>query len=540
MSVMSDLKMYGRFTLGLRGYLARPLTLEEAAVTIKKRMDEREEGFIRLVKRGIFGHPGSPYLPLMRLAGCEEGDIRGMVRKKGLEETLLALRESGVYITFEEFKGRRPLVRQGLALPVRPGDFDNPFLSRHYYTDSGGTTGPGSRVSHDLDHLAAQAPNQLVGLQTHDVLGFPQAFWQSILPASAGINSILRGLRLGHIPRKWFTPVTPADLKSSIKYRLATRGFISLARLYGFPLPYPEPLPLEEAAILARWAGETIRSEGHCLIRTMVSLAQRISLAAGEEGIDLTGGVILAGGETPTPAKVRTVKESGARWIPTYHFTDSGIVGMGCSNPADGNDIHFFKDIMALVQYPRRIDGTGIEVEAFNFTSLLPTAPKIMLNVESDDYGTIERRSCGCPLEFHGYLDHLRHIRSFSKMTGEGMTLVGSDMIRILEEVLPERFGGNPLDYQLREEEDHEGFTRLSLLVSPRIVLEDEKEIIKVFMEAMGRSGADADLARSIWRQAGTMRVERKEPVWTRAGKLMPLIPRQLDRLPEQKMREEP
>lgn len=56
-------------------------------------------------------------------------------------------------------------------------------------------------------------------------------------------------------------------------------------------------------------------------------------------------------------------------------------------------------------------------------------------------------------LEAYGFTEHLREIRSFHKLSGEGMTLVGSEMITILEEVLP-RFRGSPLDHQLLEEED--------------------------------------------------------------------------------------
>ena len=97
------------------------------------------------------------------------------------------------------------------------------------------------------------------------------------------------------------------------------------------------------------------------------------------------------------------------------------------------------------------------------------------MNVESDDYGVIEEQSCGCPLECYGYTEHLREIRSFRKLTGEGVALVGSDMVRILEEVLPGRLGGSPLDYHLMEEEDADGFTRLSLVVSPRIEIADEQ-----------------------------------------------------------------
>jgi hypothetical protein len=169
------------------------------------------------------------------------------------------------------------------------------------------------------------------------------------------------------------------------------------------------------------------------------------------------------------------------------------------------------------------VPNTAVKVDAFHFTTLLPTAPKLMLNVESDDYGIVETRSCGCALETYGFTDHLRSIRSFRKLTGEGVTLVGSDMVRILEEVLPAKFGGSPLDYQLAEEEDEQGFTRLNLFVSPKIPIEDEKEVIDTVLDAMRKNSLAGDFAQALWRQARTLRVQRKEPVWTARGKLSPL-----------------
>src|SRR3972149_12279529 len=146
-----------------------------------------------------------------------------------------------------------------------------------------------------------------------------------------------------------------------------------------------------------------------------------------------------------------------------------------------------------------------------------------MLNDENDDYGLIETRSCGCPLEGYGFTEHLRHVRSFKKLTGEGVTLIGSEMIHILEEVLPARFGGSLLDYQLLEEEDEKGFTRLNLLVSPEVEIADEKELIKVVLESLERASDSADFARALWSQAKTIQVKRKKPVCTDQGKLMPL-----------------
>jgi hypothetical protein len=146
-----------------------------------------------------------------------------------------------------------------------------------------------------------------------------------------------------------------------------------------------------------------------------------------------------------------------------------------------------------------------------------------MLNVESDDYGVVEDRACGCPLEAYGFITHLRQIRSFRKLTGEGVTLVGSEMMRILDETLPGKFGGSPLDYQLLEEEDDQGFTRISLVISPKVNIANEAAVIETVLEALRRSSVAADLAQAHWRQAKTLRVKRIEPIWTARGKLMPL-----------------
>ena len=524
MGFLSDLKLYGRFAWGLRGFLHHTVSLDEAKAIIQRRMAEREMNFLRLVRRGIFGYPKSPYLPLLKMAHCEMGDIENMTRTRGLENTLRSLREAGVYISFEEFKGRKPIVRNGQVLPAKANDFDNPFLSHYYEVETGGTTGAGRRISIELDHLAAQVPNLVVAHDTQRVLGAPTAIWFGIHPDATGITSILYRARFGNVPRKWFSPMMTRNLgpKNLFKYHFFTPSFVLMGRLFGVPIPWPEPVPLDQAIAVARWATETLRIHGVCLIVTHVSMAMRVCVAAQEHGFDLSGAVFWGSGEPPTPAKVRVITRTGARFVPHYAFTETGYVGFGCDQPAEINDLHFFKDILALIQYPRQVPGSEITVDAFHFTTLLSTAPKLMLNVESDDYGIIETRSCGCPLESYGYTDHLRGIRSFSKLTGEGVTLVGSEMISILEEVLPARFGGGPLDYQLLEEEDEQGFTRLSLLISPRVGAVDEQSVIDTVLESLRRS-ISANLTWAIWSQTKILRVKRMEPIWTARGKLMPL-----------------
>src|SRR4051794_23854106 len=104
-AALSSTTMYARFGLGLRGYLRERISLEDALAITRQRLQERESMFLRVVERGICGYPRSPYLPLLKLAGCELGDLRQMVHQRGLEPTLLALRQEGVYVSFEEIKG---------------------------------------------------------------------------------------------------------------------------------------------------------------------------------------------------------------------------------------------------------------------------------------------------------------------------------------------------------------------------------------------------------------------------------------------------
>jgi hypothetical protein len=490
---------------------------------MRKRLLEREGNFLRLVERGVFGYPQSPYRKLLDLAGCQMGDLRQMVRSRGLEKALLALREAGVYVAYDEFKGRRPIVRRGLEIPARPGAFDNPFLTAAYQRTSGGTTGAGTRVMTDLENMKAKAFGRVLSEEAHGLLAMPLVQWRGVLP-DVGLGSTFSRISYGGGPaERWFAPITRGDLRPSPEFRLATEYVLRMSRLCGIPVPRPQPVPLEKAHIVARCVAETLKKGDGCILRAYVSLLVRVSLAAQEEGLDLTGAVFRGGGEPPTPAKVEQITRCGARYIPSYGVTEFGNVGVACVEPVEANDHHLREDHVALIQYPEQVPGTELEVEAFHFTTLLPSAPKLALNVESDDYGVVEERKCGCPLEEVGWRRHVRGIRSFRKLTGEGMTLIGTDMLRILEEVLPSRFGGGPTDYQLLEEEDERGLTRLSLLVSPKIELADENVVIEAVFHGLGSPSPASDLARATWQAAGSLRIRRQEPVWTQRGKLMPL-----------------
>ena len=516
------LRMFAALPRALRRFSRHHITLDDAKRIVRDRMERRAEMLLSMAERCIYNQPASPYLPLLRHAGCELADLRALVAERGVEGALRQLRESGVYITFEEFKGRKPIERPGLTLPVTARDFDNPAVPPVFMVESGGSSGLAINVGINLEHIAARGPDELLALAAHDVLDIPALRWSSILPVGS-LRHILRATYVGQPPLRWFSPLGLRDSRYWLRYGVATYYVVLLSRLNGIPVPWPEYVRLAEAVQIALAAREQLAAHGRCLLHTNPSRAMRVVLAAREAGIDLTGLVFFGSEEALTDAKAAFFAQAGLRFVSNYGSVESGRIGVACASPSEAGDVHLLHDVSAVFTYPCSVPGVDGTVPAFNLTSLLPATPKIMLNVQLDDYGLIEERHCGCPLESFGYTTHLRQIRSYSKLTGAGVTLIGTEMVRILEQALPARFGGTALDYQMVEEEDEVGFTCLYVYVHPRLPDIDEQQVVQVLLQALSESSPMADATRTVWQDAGTIRVRRAEPILTARGKLLPL-----------------
>jgi hypothetical protein len=100
------------------------------------------------------------------------------------------------------------------------------------------------------------------------------------------------------------------------------------------------------------------------------------------------------------------------------------------------------------------------------------------------------------------------------------MTLMGVDVLKIVEEIFPQRFGGDGTQYQIWEEEDRNGFTRISILVDPSLGKVDEAALKEAFLREIGKVSRATP---EVWRQAETIQVRRQSPVSGRSGKIMPL-----------------
>ena len=144
---------------------------------------------------------------------------------------------------------------------------------------------------------------------------------------------------------------------------------------------------------------------------------------------------------------------------------EAGAIGEGCLDRDAPDDVHVLRDRLAVIQPGD--DAGPLPGAALLISSLRPVGPFMFLNVSLGDSAELSERKCGCPLESVGWTTHLRAIRSREKLTAWGMSLLDSDVVRVLEETLPARFGGGPTHYQLVEDADGAGAPRLRLLVHP-------------------------------------------------------------------------
>jgi hypothetical protein len=524
MSLLSQAAAYWRFAWGLREFLKEPITLEQSRQIIRQRLQNREQNLLIMVKRAIYESEASPYLKLLRLAGCEYGDFERMVRSDGIESTLHKLRESGVYVSIEEFKGKKEVARGRKVFTFKESDFNNPFMDRNIEASSSASRSAGTRLTMNLDRYYYHAAYNAVAFDDHGILGSPVLLWWPILPSPAGLATVLRLAKMGNPPIRWFSQVEAKTIKPSLVKRLATYYVVYAGRLFGTAFPKPEYVNLEQAHKVAERMAEVLNQGHGCIMFTPPNSAARVCQAALERQLDLSGATFVVSGEPLTKAKIKEIRAAGANAVNWYTIAEVGTIGFGCANQmAPVDDIHVFKESKAVIQHWREVPFAGTPVNAFLFTSLLHRAAKILLNVESGDHGVIETRQCSCKLGELGLTDHIYNIRSFDKLTGEGMSFVGTDLLRIIEEVLPAKFGGASIDYQMVEEEGERGRTWLSILVSPELGEIDEREVVQTVLSELSKGKDTQRMMTQIWSQAEILRVKRLPPLITAAGKLLPL-----------------
>jgi phenylacetate-coenzyme A ligase PaaK-like adenylate-forming protein len=255
------------------------------------------------------------------------------------------------------------------------------------------------------------------------------------------------------------------------------------------------------------------------VLDTMVSSAVRLCSYAKENGIDISGTLLRMGGEPLTPAKAQLITDTGCRTTCFYSITEMSFVGAPCAAPRGIDDVHLLTDKVAAIVRPKSI-GTS-SVDALIYTTLLPSSPKLLINVESGDFATLTHRECDCPMGRLGFTTHLSEIRSYEKLTSEGVTFLGTELLRLVEEVLPTSFGGAPTDYQLVETEEA-GISRILVIASPRLGPLDETTVVARILDTLSEVPGGSVMVQH-WRQGNTLKLVRREPYHTASAKILPL-----------------
>jgi hypothetical protein len=519
---IENVRAAARLASALPGFLRHRLTVEASAAGQRQRRETREAAWLALVRAAVYGNPRSPYLRLLRRAGCEPGDLEGLVRREGLEEALQHLYRAGVYLTIEEFKGRRPVVRGSDSFSVYPGQLRNPRAAVHAFVRSGGSRGSGMPVPIDLAFLREQSTNTCLVVHARGGAAWHKGHWT--VPGGGALNMVLTYAGFGRLPSAWFSQLDPDTPSIPARYRWSARLVCWVSRAARRPLPRPRHVPLDDPSPILRWMRAILQKGEVPLLQTFTSSAVRVCQSAREAGIDLRGVQFTLGGEPVTAARLAVIREVGAEGFTHYGAAETGsALSLGCLAPVQADDSHLTDDLHAFIQPGDAPTSPDLSPHALLITSLRMRAPLVFLNVSLGDEAIFDRRACGCRLEGYGWRTHVHTIRSFEKLTAGGMTFLDVDAIRVLEEVLPARFGGSPADYQLVEEEREDGRSRLLLLVHPAIGPADDGAIADVFLEALGRGEEAKHVMALSWRQAGLLKVERRPPVVTSAGKILHL-----------------
>jgi hypothetical protein len=509
-----------RFLRSLPGFLRRPTPPAEARAILRARFEGREANFLALVRRAVYGHAESPYRQLLELAGCEYGDMERLVSQEGLEKALHVLYRQGVYVTVDEFKGRRPAVRGSATLDVTAQRFRNPLAAFHVPARSGGSRSQGTPLLFDLDFIRGCGVNASLALEARGGANWVKATWET---SGAGARfRLLKYSSFGTPPARWFSQIDPSTPGLDPIFRYSELAMRMGSSVGAVPLPLATHAPLHDPLVIARWMVEVLESGRTPFMFTFASSAVRLCQAAYEAGIDLQGAQLTLAGEPTTPARLATIRRSGATALPRYGSIECGPIGYGCLDPEHADDVHLLHDLHAIVQ-PSNSEGEAgrLPANALFITSLHHASPFLLLNVSMGDQATLVHRSCGCPMEALGWGTHLHSVRSYEKLTGGGMTFLDTDVIRVLEEELPARFGGAPTDYQLLEEEGDDGQPVLRLLVHPRIGPVETTAVADAFLQSIGSASNIDRLMEMVWRDASFLRVERSAPLTTHSGKIL-------------------
>ena len=505
---------YAQTARGVRAFVQTPPPADCIAV-VRRQLENREPVFLDTLRRVVFDNPSHPYREMFRLASCSHEDVANLVQRDGLEAALSKIRAAGVYLSHDEFKGDAPIVRDGREIQASSASFRNPMAKGRMQYVTSGSRGKAVQSYRSSEFtLDQEAMHEIVGRE-FTLRDRAQIVLRPTLPSPLGLQDCAIVARKGHRLEGWY-----ASGQSGL-YGPATAALVAIARISGCRIPFPKMLPDNDFSLAAEHVARLCSDGISCLVSGPASPSVRLASAALDRGLDIRGTLFLVSGESLTDAKRAVIEQAGGEPFARYGVSEMGFVGHGCREMTKGDCVHLYGNALAAITHRRPAPLTNLEVDSLLYTTLLPTAPLVLINFEVNDSGVLEQANCDCEFSRLGFHWRIRDIFSFGKMTGHGMTLMGTELVRLLEHVLPARLGGRPGDFQLIEHE-RSVQTTVELRVSPRVRGSSPEKIRECFLEEI-RLVYGGSLAGRVWRHANAVEVVLAEPFVTTSGKINPL-----------------
>jgi hypothetical protein len=486
---------------------------------LRAQLENRMSRFLDALRQIVFMNPEHPYFKMFAEARCSFDDVNELVLNRGLEPALEVLRQAGVFLSHEEFKRTQPIVRNGRHIAADSTSFHNPLAPGVMEMASSGSGGVITQASQSLSFRTHRNCYESLTVREFDAANWRGITLAPILPAPWGLLHPILAHKLGVTAEHWYA--AGGNLRDSGHYRAVTRFLVAEARLLGVPMPPLSFLPPNDFTPVAEDIARARDKGRRTLVRGVVSSCVRVAAAALEKGLDISGTRFFTAGEALSDAKAEVVRRAGAEAFATYWVSELGLVGTCCSQIGGAKRVHLLHDAVAAITHRRKAPGTDVEVDSLLFTSLLPCAPFFVLNLEPADHGVLGPASCDCEFSRAGFTTLISGMYSYTKLTGHGTTLVGTDILQILEEALPGRFGGSPADYQLVEQEAGTE-TRMVLRVNPRIGEVPAGEIRSFFLSEIRKLFGGALTSRT-WTHAASVDVLLEAPIVGRTGKILSL-----------------
>ena len=239
-----------RLLVAMPGFLRRPLREAEAVAVLRRRL-HADQPRPDTIRRALHGHPASPYPRLLAMAGCEYGDVARLVERDGVEATLTALARSGVYLTVDELKGRRPVLRGSVGYEVNPAGLASPDVPSHLGTGRAAVAARDPRRVARPRRRPAQAVNLALCFAARAGRAWRHAMW--LVPGGAASIVLLPYAALGCSLSAWFSPVESGSTSVDWRYRWSQRLLRWGGRLGGISFPGPVDVPLTQPLAVARW-----------------------------------------------------------------------------------------------------------------------------------------------------------------------------------------------------------------------------------------------------------------------------------------------